>query len=150
MSGFWLGVVSSIFGAVVVLLAQYLYRRRNEKRSPYTGLWVNKIYDENDNVIKRDMVHLRQKNRQITGVIRRIYPLDQTHRQWILSGRMQGRNMFSIFWSDDQSIHSYGCYFIRQKNDFSFEGYYLKMSKTPPYKIESIRVDLEREPSKQR
>ena len=37
------------------------------------------------------------------------------------------RDFFAIFWSTDQNVLSYGCWYLHQTGDFEFDGYYLRV-----------------------
>ena len=124
ISGIIIGIIS-----IVIALAPLIYKRFKEVRSPYTGIWEDRIYDDNNNVIKRDIFYLKQNGNEIIGTAKRIFPKDQNHRRYEVYGKLLGRDFVAIFWATDQSILSYGCWFITQRNDTTFVGSYLRMSK---------------------
>jgi len=142
-SEFLISVISSIVGAAFVFLAQFLYRFINERYAPFTGLWENHIYNEKGEIIKRDLIKVKQRGEILHGVISRFEPEDQIHRQWKMIGRIRGQDFFAIFWSIDPGVYSYGSWYVRQRGDYHFEGYYLKfVEEEEKYGIKPIRLDF--------
>ena len=139
-----LRILCSVIGATLVILVQILIRFISEKRGAFTGKWENHIYNENGEIIKRDSLNVKQRGDLIHGFIKRFQPEDQSHRKWKMIGRIRGKDFFAIFWSRDPSIISYGCWYVHQKSDFRFEGYYLKFHEKSKYRIKPIRLDFVR------
>lgn len=141
---FIIGALSSIAGALLVLAVQYAARRIQEHRSPFTGEWEDYIFDENGKVVKKDRISMRQRDDTVNGKIARIEPSSQNHRRWKFIGKIFGPNVFAIFWPVDKSIPSYGCWYVHQKDDFTFEGFYLKLDEGRDGKIHKVPIGLKR------
>jgi len=137
-----IGIISSIIGGIVVICVQKLVKSIKEKSNPYTGKWENHIYDNNGTVIKRDVIDVRQNGIEMNGTIKREFPPDQIHRRWEMTGRIVGKDFFAIFWSTDPTINSYGSWYVHYKNDFLFEGYYLKLNEKAKHGVSLIRLDF--------
>ncbi len=134
-----LGVVASVvFAAMTYCLNKlrvwYFYYRN----SKYSGTWVDEIYDteafkeRNERiVVKRDeytLVHNKRTNR-VVGTVRRVFPMDQSYREWKLTGVIQNQTLIFTFWADD-AIKSHGCVYACLTDDYTFEGFYLGEHKT--------------------
>jgi hypothetical protein len=137
-------VIAAVVGGIIILAIQMGWKKIQESRGGYTCIWENEILDEEGQIIKRDNVDLRQVGEEATGHIQRLFPDSQKHRNWNLSGRIKGRDFFAIFWSIDQSVHSYGCWYVHQVNDDTFKGYYLRLSENDHDKITPIEMSLHR------
>lgn len=109
-----------------------------------TGTWVNRIYDPDGEVVKADVITLRQVGQEITGNIRREFPAEQTHRRWELAGKLIGKDFIAIFWSDNSEITSHGCWHLGRENDSLFKGYYMKTDGGDLLSSVPVRMDLER------
>lgn len=109
-----------------------------------TGTWENRIYDPEGEVVKSDIVTIRQVGEEIAGNIRREHPPEQAHRKWELSGKVIGKDFIAIFWSDNPEITSHGCWHLRQQNDSLYSGYYFKTDTADLLSAKPVRMDLER------
>lgn len=127
MDNFLINLASGLVGAVLVFLVQKAYQYLTEIRAPYTGIWYDSIYDEQGNVIKKDMLNIRQRGDILTGKITRISPIEQQHRKWLFSGRLRGNHFFAVFWSISHDVQSYGSWYLTQIDDDHFTGYYLSL-----------------------
>ncbi|MCA9731676.1 MAG: hypothetical protein H6559_20495 [Lewinellaceae bacterium] len=120
-------LIIGILGAIIYATGVYLVGRIRENRNPYTGKWESRIYDDSGRIVKKDIWNLRQKGKEFKGTVYRIEPKNQSHRFWNMKGRIIDRNFFAIFWSKDENIKSYGCWFMRQEDDFLLKGKYLSL-----------------------
>ena len=105
--------------------------------------WKDEIYDENGNVVKKDIFTIKHNKRtnQITGHVKRVFPNEQTHRKWKCSGVITDNHFILSFWSNDL-IMSDGCVYTVLVDDYTYEGYYLRGTKDQIYKIK-IRLTKE-------
>lgn len=142
-SGIIIGIVG-IAVTIIIGVTPFIYKRIKEKKAPYTGIWEDKIYDTNNNMVKKDYFYLKQKGNIITGTAKRVFPENQNYRRYEVYGRLSGKDFVAIFWATDRSVLSYGCWFITQVNDSTFKGHYLKMSKDRGNRSPSKRADLVR------
>jgi len=109
-----------------------------------TGTWVNRIYDPGGEIIKADVITLRQVGEEIAGNIRREFPAEQTHRKWEIAGKLIGKDFIAIFWSDNPEITSHGCWHLRGDTDSQFTGYYMKTDAGDLLSAIPVRMDLAR------
>ena len=109
-----------------------------------TGTWEDRIYDPEGEVIKSDIITLRQVGEEIAGNIRREFPTEQAHRKWEISGKVVGKDFIAIFWSDNPEITSHGCWHLRRQNDSLFSGYYMKTDAGDLPSAKPVRLDLVR------
>ncbi|MFH2066482.1 MAG: hypothetical protein ABIK15_14880 [Pseudomonadota bacterium] len=137
-----IGVTASIVGGLAVILIQKIIQTVREQNNPYTGKWENHIFDEDGNIIKRDILNVYQIGDELYGDIERVFPPNQIHRRWKMTGRLKGKDFFAIFWATDPTISSYGSWYVHQKDDFLFEGYYLKFDEKKKYGIKPIRLNF--------
>lgn len=151
MEEFYINLASGLVGAVLIFVIQRLYQRITEQRAPFTGTWYGAIYDDESQIVKRDVFRMKQRGDTVTGVISRTSPPDQTHRKWHFSGKIRGRQFFATFWSVTRDIPSYGCWYLTQISDDRFVGHYLSLQQTLRNDgtlievMKSIRCSLERE-----
>ena len=141
---FVIGVLAGIASSILLWIIQYIIKSLIENNKPFSGIWENHIYDDSGNVIKRDELIVKQNDETLSGDIKRLEPQDQAHRKWKMFGKVRGANLFAIFWSTNTSITSYGCWFVHQKSDFLYEGYYLKLDEATRLKVKPIRLDFVR------
>ena len=128
MIKFLFGVSTGIISSIIIIVFKIFYMNIiYYTRSKYSGKWKDEIYDDNGNIIKRDVYDLKhhKKNNTITGTINRISPVEQIHRTWKCSGVLSGEHLIMSFWSEDV-IKSDGCIYAVLKEDFTYEGFYLK------------------------
>jgi hypothetical protein len=109
-----------------------------------TGTWESRIYDPEGEVIKSDVITLRQVGQEMARNIRRESPAEQAHRIWELAGKVIGKDFIAIFWSDDPEITSHGCWHVRRENDSLFSGYYMKTDAGDFPSANPVRLDLVR------
>lgn len=140
MEGLVIGIIASIVGGLAVLIIQKLIKIVREQSSSYTGKWEIHIYDKADNIIKRDLVNVFQVGDELYGNIERVFPAHQVHRRWNMKGRLRGKDFFALFWSIDPTIQSFGCWYVHQKDDFLFEGYYLKLDEKTKLGVKPIKL----------
>jgi hypothetical protein len=107
-----------------------------------TGTWVNRIYDPDGEVVKSDVITLRQVGEEIAGNIHREFPAEQTHRKWEISGKLVGKDFIAIFWSDNPEITSHGCWHLRRDSDSRFTGYYMKTDAGDLLTANPVRMEL--------
>lgn len=143
MSDFWVGIVTGVVSSIIIILVKTVYINViYYTQSKYSGKWKDEIYDNDGNIIKRDVYALRhhKRNNTITGTIRRVAPVEQVHRTWKCSGVLSGEHLILSFWSEDV-IKSDGCIYAILKEDFIYEGFYLKeeCSTTNKIKIRLIK-----------
>ena len=107
-----------------------------------TGTWEDRIYDPEGEVVKSDIITLRQVGEEIAGSIRREYPVEQAHRRWEISGKVLGKDFIAIFWSENPEITSHGCWHLRRRSESLFTGYYLKTDAGDLVSQTPVRLDL--------
>jgi hypothetical protein len=133
-------------GGFLVFAIQKIFKYYQEKNAPFSGYWESQLYDESGKeIIKQDVFCLRQNGDFIEGEVKRFVPEDQNFKKWKLYGKKRDKNFFAIFWNRDKNIHSYGCWFLRVKDENSkiYEGYYLKYIENDIQKeIKPIRMDF--------
>ena len=106
------GIGSSFLGALAFLTIGYLLRRILELRGEYSRLWEDRIFDDSNEIVKRDYFYLRQNRESVSGVILRFFPDDQSHRRWDLRGKISGNEFIGIFWTINKSFTSRGCFYL--------------------------------------
>ena len=145
MNNFCMGIITGIISSTIILLAKIFYTNViYYTHSKYSGKWIDEIYDENGNIVKKDEYTLKhhKRNNTITGTIKRVYPVEQTHRVWKCSGVLSGEHLILSFWSEDV-IKSDGCIYAILKEDFTYDGYYLK-AEDPDINLIKIKLIKER------
>lgn len=142
MNPWIVGIGSSLLGAVAVLVLKYVIQKILEFRGEYSGTWKDQIFDQDDQVIKRDKWFIRQRGDEIEGVIQRFFPEEQTHRRWDMSGKINGKEFIGMFWTINKSFTSRGCFYLYQEDDDLFRGHYLTLSRSGD--VEWIKVELTR------
>ena len=144
MSDFWIGIITGIISSVIIIVCKIIYTNTVcYTQSKYSGKWKDEIYDSNGNIIKRDVYVLKhhKRNSTITGTISRVAPVEQIHRTWKCSGVLSGEHLILSFWSEDV-IKSDGCIYSVLKEDFTYEGLYLKAEGSD---INMIKIKLIKE-----
>lgn len=138
LSGIIVGIISSgIVMAIGGAVKNYLNSRKIRK-SGYTGKWDQFIYAKGDDmyqgeIIKRDQYELKHTKMRYTGklvtnihgTIRRVFPLDQTHRRWDCVGYLDDE-ILTILYQSMEPQKSRGCIYLRLYKDFEFRGFYLE------------------------
>ena len=109
-----------------------------------TGTWEDRIYNPDGEVVKSDVITLRQVGQEIAGNIRREYPAEQSHRRWEISGKVIGKDFIAVFWSDNPEITSHGCWSLRRETDSLYSGYYMKTGSGDFLSGNQVRMDLVR------
>lgn len=140
-----LGTITSILGGVLVLAVQYLWRWQEENKSQLTGEWENRILDGNGDAIKIDKMDVRQRGSYLNGAIRRIQPEESDYRKWLFKGYKRGESIIAIFWSEDETVKSYGAWHVRHVADGVYEGYYLSLSDSSD--VEAIKLRFVKPPT---
>lgn len=145
MDSFYIGVLSSIVGGLLLGLIYFLIRRLKERHAPFTGIWENRIRNSEGEVIKRDRSYMRQRGNFIYGTCSRLIPENQTDRAWKFAGRVAGSSIYFIYWSTDpRRFDSHGCLAVRQESRDLYKGYYLKVDKNTfqmvPHRVDMVRI----------
>lgn len=122
-----INIASGLTGAILYAIGRWLFNYRSEYIGAYTGIWRGEIIDQSGAVEKEDEYHFRHRGELVQGDIYRLAPPNQSHRRWKMYGRIRGRDFFALFWSNDQNVLSYGCWYLHQTSDFEFNGYYLRL-----------------------
>lgn len=111
----------------VNFLMQYV-KKKIVKPSPYTGIWIDEIYDHSDNekIIKIDYFEINHdpQSNIITGQGHRIFPIEQAYRRWNIIGMVQG-SFLSFSYCANIPQKSSGSVYLKLKKDYTYEGYYL-------------------------
>lgn len=98
------------------------------KPSPYTGIWIDEIYDHSDKekIIKIDCFEINHdpQNNIIRGQGHRIFPVEQAYRNWNIFGIVHDSFLSFNYWANIPQKSS-GCVHLKLKNDYIYEGYYL-------------------------
>lgn len=140
-----IATAGAIAGGAVVYLFDRALKKLREARGGYTGVWEGTILGEdNKSVSKRDVILLRQDGEEARGSIARVFPQGQNHRRWEFRGRFRGSDFFAVFWSTDPSIQSYGCWYVQQKTDDLFSGFYLRLSERDRNLITPVALEVQR------
>lgn len=133
MLGYLSGVTVNVIAGVLtpVLLSvfsfiSYRFLRRQRQKSNIDGDWFGAIFDGDGSICKTDTFTLKLKGEAITGEIVRTYPTDLGVRRWDFLGRIHDRSFFAIYWPEDKANVSAGCWFLRQIDDRTFDGYYYR------------------------
>lgn len=116
------GVVTS---GILSLISIFCIRFFGKKNS-VDGDWFGVIFDRDGNITKTDTFTLKVKGHGVQGKIKRTFPTEQVTRQWDFMGRIQNRSFYAIYWPEDQLNVSSGCWFLRQINDKTFDGFYYR------------------------
>lgn len=120
------------------LLFQNIISFWKSRNSAYNGTWEQLIYENNDvncqgEIIKRDLYeikHIRSKRTDklvinMTGTIKRVYPIEQSARIWDFFGYLDG-DVLTIMYQSQEGQKSRGCIYLKLAPDFLFHGYYLE------------------------
>jgi hypothetical protein len=145
MNNFLLGVITGVVSSILVAIGKSIYiNSLFYMQSKYSGKWKDEIYDSEGNIVKQDEYNLKhhKRNNTITGTIIRVAPVEQIHRHWKCSGVLSGEHLILSFWSEDV-IKSDGCIYTVLKDDFIYEGFYLKEEDNN--KLSSIKIRLIKE-----
>jgi hypothetical protein len=127
ISDFIINLLAGIAGAILIFIGQFLYKFIRERNAPFTGKWEGIIYDKLGNIEKRNIFEFRQFGDDISGLSTRVFPKEQSHRRWHVSGKTLGREFFGIFWPYKENITSHGSFYLTQVNDLVFTGYYYSL-----------------------
>jgi hypothetical protein len=138
-------ILAAIAGGIVILVGQWIFGKVQEKTGGYSGVWEHQIFDNAGQVVKRDRMDLKQRGDRVFGSIERTFPSSLAHRRWRMEGRLRGKDFFATFWSLDQSVPSYGCWYLHQTGDDSFCGYYLRLTEENHKDIAPIRLEIFRD-----
>ena len=144
MGDFWLGIITGVVSSLIIIVGNIIYANFiYYTRSKYSGKWKDEIYDSNGNIVKRDTYVLKhhKRNNTITGTISRVAPVEQIHRRWKCSGVLSSEHLILSFWSED-AIKSDGCIYAVLKEDYIYEGLYLKAENS---NISMIKIKLIKE-----
>lgn len=87
---------------------------------------------------------MHQNGSIVKGEIKRLEPSNQCHREWYFIGRLIGHNFFAIFWPTDQMVLSYGCWYVHQIDDSTFQGFYLKLDDADGGKIRTVPITVKK------
>lgn len=144
MEQFIVGVISGIVASFICWFAKTTYQYfRYYKNSKYRGTWINEIFDENNQVIKRDITTIKHNQRTncITGRVKRDFPYEQRTKKWYCSGVITDNHIIVSFWANDL-IKSDGCVYASFVSDYTYEGYYLKETEN---RICKVKIRLTKE-----
>ena len=137
--------IIALAGLILAAIPLLIFINENIKRkkSPFTGIWEDEIY-ENGIIVKKDIFFLKQKGDLITGTAKRIFPDDQTERRYDIQGKIIGHDFVAFFGATNKIALSYGSWFLSQVNDTTFDGNYLKMTKQNCEQSPMIHLKLKR------
>ena len=129
---FVVGILSSILGAIAVLLFQYVYREAMSARSDKSGFWEVTKTNKNNVIIKKDLMIMRcnEKAKKFTANMYGIIPCAKNgiRRTWKCEGILNGKNMLAIFYAKNTNIVSYGVGCQDHFEDDTYKGSYLRPS----------------------
>ena len=128
-SGVTINVIAGIITSALVPIFSFLsykFLRRRWQKSVINGDWFGAIFDGEGNICKTDTFTLKLKGEAVSGDILRTYPTDLCARRWDFLGRIHDRSFFAIYWPEDKANISAGCWFLRQVDDRTFDGYYYR------------------------
>lgn len=110
------------------------------------GIWINEIFDEDDQVIKRDIAKNKhnKKTNCIIGTVRRETPYQCPSKKWNCSGIITDDHIIVSFWANDL-IKSDGCVYATFVSDYTYEGCYLKEAEN---EIRKVKIRLAKQPHK--
>ena len=120
----FIGILGTALFEIIKYIVTYFVMYRFSK---YSGIWDEDIYDDNGQIIKKDIVKLKHHklNNFLTGEIERIYPNSDNYKRWKCRGIMQNKNIILCFWTED-AMQSDGCAYALLTDDYTFERYYLR------------------------
>ena len=144
------GVVSSLIVAIAGAALTRIYWCLKIRKSEYSGIWRQEIYENNDysgRPIKVDEYEIKHKKLlysgkltvNITGKIHRKEPANEDHRWWDFVGYLDG-DILTILYQSIEGQKSRGCIYVKlshQNGQDDFRGFYLeehidgKVDKTP-------------------
>lgn len=141
MFNYIVGVISGITASLIWWLIQSMYTYfKFYKNSKYRGIWINEIFDEDNQVIKRDIAKIKHnlKTNYITGIVRREIPYQYPSKKWHCSGIITDDHIIVSFWANDL-IKSNGCVYATFVSDYTYEGCYLKEAEN---EIRKVKIRL--------
>lgn len=141
-------IAYGVTGGLLVLTLKTFIQWSFENWSRWTGDWYDCIYDDDGNLLKRDVLRLRNfpSTSSVSGSIRGEFPYEKrAHRKWKLKGRIIGNDFIAHFWSAQKGVHSYGAWLLHQHGDadYMFRGKYLKWddkNNLPPNSVKLMVV----------
>jgi len=135
----------AVLGAVVFEIGRYIFWKLFHNRSKYSGPWKDYIYDDTGNVEKIDTFTISHNTRtdEFSGNIVRLEPPSHKPRRWKCRGVFYKSSMLMVFWPK-QDIHSYGVAYLVQKDDYLYEGTYLKYEQGSN-DIKSVKIRCEKQ-----
>lgn len=140
--------VSDIAVAVVAYfitcVLHNLYRYFKTRRGALTGEWRGEILDSSGKTVKTDIYNIKHTDDKLYGSIKRMLPENLNYRKWNFYGKIRGKDFFAIFWSQDLSTESYGCWYLHRTSDTKFDGAYLKFDEQYDHSITTVRLTLSR------
>jgi hypothetical protein len=119
-------VTVGLISTGILSLVSFFTVRFLGKKSSVDGDWFGVIFDREGNITKTDTFTLKLKGTSVHGKIKRTFPAEQVTRQWDFIGRIQNRSFYAIYWPEDQLNVSSGCWFLRQLDDRTFDGFYYR------------------------
>ncbi len=145
MNDFWIGIISGLATSFICWLTKEVIKYfKYYKGSKYSGIWINEILDESNQIIKRDIATIKHNKRtnSITGRVKREIPYGQPQKEWRCSGVITDSHIIASFWSS-QLIKSDGCVYATFVSDYTYEGYYLKETESG---ISKVKIRLTKQP----
>ena len=120
------GIVASLIAAFIIWFIDKIITSIQEK-SDFNGQWESCLYDDNSNIIKRDIVKIKhnKKTGWIHGNVKRNLPKEETYKEWKIEGLLIGKDIICLIWSK-QSFVSLNCSYLRQIEGYEYEGFCLK------------------------
>lgn len=133
------GIIVSLIAAIICWGVKEILDARKIKKSIYSGVWEQLIYNNSDysgKPIKRDLYKLKHKKLSysgkmtvnIRGTLSRIVPESQNYREWDVIGYLDG-NILTMLYQAKEAQRSRGCIYVKLVADFEFRGYYLEEHK---------------------
>jgi hypothetical protein len=125
------GIVGSLIGVPLGLLAQEIIAYIKSRKGPLTDEWEQII--DAGGIAKRDRVRCRQIGDRLEGTIERVEPADQKYKMWRFQARIRGAMLFGMFWATDlkKNPGSYGTLQLHMIDYSTLEGFYVKSTTTP-------------------
>jgi hypothetical protein len=137
-NGIVIGILTGIIVAIIAYCFKNIISYWKSRNSAYNGTWEQLIYENDDvnyqgEIIKRDIYqikHIRYKHTEklvvnMTGTIKRVYPIVQNARIWDFFGYLDG-DVLTVIYQSQEGQKSRGCIYLKLVSDLKFQGYYLE------------------------
>ena len=113
----WGGMISGLLTSAFIALLKLLFDYIGTTKSEYSGVWIDAVYDKDNNIEKVDIWKLRYNNhsKKVKGRIKR-YCGDGANRKWKCDGQILDHTFYVIYEGIGEYSHHNGCVVAKVKD----------------------------------